>query len=190
VVFAVIAATLSLVSIFAPVIFISGHHRPVLPLLRRGRHLRRAGVAVRLADADADALLALPAVEKQHGPSTTASTASSGASTLYRACSTRRCAPLEGGGADRRRWPRSAFFFANIGKAFAPEQDEGRFLVSLRTPLGSSIDYTDARCAMVEAILNRHPEIVTEFALIGLGSAGQVNQGTVVVRMAPRESAA
>ena len=36
-------------------------------------------------------------------------------------------------------------------------------------------------------MLNRHKEIVTEFALIGLGSAGQVNQGTVVVRMAPRE---
>jgi HAE1 family hydrophobic/amphiphilic exporter-1 len=58
VVFAVIAATLSLVSIFAPVIFLQRHHRPVLPLLRRGRHLRRAGFAVRLADADAHALLA------------------------------------------------------------------------------------------------------------------------------------
>jgi HAE1 family hydrophobic/amphiphilic exporter-1 len=40
---------------------------------------------------------------------------------------------------------------------------------------------------MVEAVLNNYPEVRTEFALIGLGSAGQVNQGTVVVRMAPRE---
>jgi HAE1 family hydrophobic/amphiphilic exporter-1 len=59
--------------------------------------------------------------------------------------------------------------------------------VYLRTPLGSSIDYTDARLREVEAILDRHKEIRTEFALIGLGSAAQVNQGTVVVRMAPRE---
>jgi HAE1 family hydrophobic/amphiphilic exporter-1 len=38
----------------------------------------------------------------------------------------------------------------------------------------------------VEAILQNHPEIVTEFAAIGFGNAGQVNQGFVVVRMAPR----
>jgi HAE1 family hydrophobic/amphiphilic exporter-1 len=81
----------------------------------------------------------------------------------------------------------SSFFFANVGKTFAPEQDEGRFLVTLRAPLGSSIDYTDSRLRMVEGILRKHPEIVTEFALIGLGSAGQVNQGTVVTRMAPRD---
>jgi HAE1 family hydrophobic/amphiphilic exporter-1 len=81
----------------------------------------------------------------------------------------------------------SSFFFLNVGKTFAPEEDEGRFRISLRTPLGSSIDYTDAKLREVEAILDRHPEIRTEFALIGLGTAGQVNQGTVVVRMAPRE---
>ncbi len=40
---------------------------------------------------------------------------------------------------------------------------------------------------MVEEVLRQHQEIVTEFALIGLGSAGQVNQGTVVARMAPRD---
>jgi multidrug efflux pump subunit AcrB len=57
--------------------------------------------------------------------------------------------------------------------------------VSLRTPLGSSIDYTDAKLREVEAILDT-PEIRSEFSLIGLGAAGQVNQGTVVVRMAPR----
>ena len=39
----------------------------------------------------------------------------------------------------------SAFFFTRSAKTFAPDQDEGRFLVYLRTPLGSSIDYTDSR---------------------------------------------
>ncbi len=82
----------------------------------------------------------------------------------------------------------SGFFFSHTGKAFAPDQDEGRFLVYLRTPLGSSIDYTDSRLRMVEAVLKKHPEVFTEFALIGLGSAGQVNQGTVVARMLPRDA--
>jgi HAE1 family hydrophobic/amphiphilic exporter-1 len=40
---------------------------------------------------------------------------------------------------------------------------------------------------MVEATLRAHKEVFTEFALIGLGSAGQVNQGTVVARMLPRD---
>jgi HAE1 family hydrophobic/amphiphilic exporter-1 len=80
----------------------------------------------------------------------------------------------------------SFFFFTSVGKAFAPEQDEGRFLVYLRTPLGSSIDYTDSRLRLVEEVLRSHKEVFTEFALIGLGSAGQVNQGTVVARMLPR----
>ncbi|MGB8855619.1 MAG: efflux RND transporter permease subunit [Burkholderiales bacterium] len=80
----------------------------------------------------------------------------------------------------------SSWFFMQVGKAFAPEQDEGRFLVNLKTPLGSSIDYTDSRLKLVEAALSKHKEIVTEFALIGLGQAGQVNQGTVVARMIPK----
>jgi hydrophobic/amphiphilic exporter-1 (mainly G- bacteria), HAE1 family len=80
----------------------------------------------------------------------------------------------------------SSWFFMQVGKAFAPEQDEGRFMVNLKTPLGSSIDYTDSRLKLVEAELSKHKEIVTEFALIGLGQAGQVNQGTVVARMVPK----
>ncbi len=80
----------------------------------------------------------------------------------------------------------SSWFFIQVGKAFTPEQDEGRFIVNLKTPLGSSIDYTDSRLKLVEAALSKHKEIVTEFALIGLGQAGQVNQGTVVARMTPK----
>ncbi|MDP2808600.1 MAG: efflux RND transporter permease subunit [Rhodocyclaceae bacterium] len=188
VVFAVIAATLSLVSIFAPVIFLSGI---IGQFFRSFAVVVTFGVLVSLFVS----LTLTPMlcsrylkVEKQHGR-------------LYHL--------LDGvlGGLDRlyvrlldralrHRWKvvlltvaivgSSVFFFTHIGKAFAPDQDEGRFLVRLRTPLGSSIDYTDGKLRETEALLSAHKEIVTEFALIGLGSAGQVNQGTVVVRMAPR----
>ncbi|MBM3393776.1 MAG: efflux RND transporter permease subunit, partial [Betaproteobacteria bacterium] len=80
----------------------------------------------------------------------------------------------------------SFWFFANIGKTLAPDTDEARFNVTLRTPLGSSIHYTEGKIREVEAILNRYPEVHTEFSLIGLGSAGQVNQGLVVARMLPK----
>ncbi len=200
VVFAVIAATLSLVSIFAPVIFLSGI---IGQFFRSFAVVVTFGVLVSLLVS----LTLTPMlcsrylrVAKQHGR-------------VYHL--------LDGllDGLDRfyvrwldralrHRWAvvvltvlvvaASSFFFMNVGKTFTPEkleelaasikeEDEGRFRVSLRTPLGSSIDYTDSRLREVEAILDRYPEIRTEFALIGLGTAGQVNQGTVVVRMAPRE---
>ena len=189
VVFAVIAATLSLVSIFAPVIFLQG----VLgQFFRSFAVVVTFGVLVSLFVS----LTLTPMlcsrylkVEKQHGR-------------IYHL--------LDGilGGMDRiyirllaaaltHRWwvvaltalivAASSFFFINIGKTFTPDEDEGRFRVSLRTPLGSSIDYTDSKLREVEAVLNNYPEVRTEFALIGLGTAGQVNQGTVVVRMVPRE---
>ncbi len=189
VVFAVIAATLSLVSIFAPVIFLQG----VLgQFFRSFAVVVTFGVLVSLFVS----LTLTPMlcsrylkVEKQHGR-------------IYHL--------LDGilGGLDRlyvrlldaalnHRWAvvaltalivaASSFFFINIGKTFTPDEDEGRFRVSLRTPLGSSIDYTDGKLREVEAVLDKYPEVRTEFALIGLGTAGQVNQGTVVVRMAPRE---
>jgi len=189
VVFAVIAATLSLVAIFAPVIFLSGI---IGQFFRSFAVVVTFGVLVSLLVS----LTLTPMlcsrylkVQKRHGR-------------VYHL--------LDGilGGMDRlytrlldralrHRWAvvaltllivaSSAFFFMNVGKTFAPEEDEGRFRISLRTPLGSSIDYTDAKLREVEAILNRHPEIRTEFVIIGLGSAGQVNQGLAIVRMAPRE---
>ncbi len=189
VVFAVMAATLSLVCIFAPVAFISGI---IGQFFRSFALVVTFGVLVSLFVS----LTLTPMlcarylkVEKQHGA-------------VYRLFDRfferldALYVRLLAAALAHRLWvllatvavvASSAFFFASVGKAFAPDQDEGRFLVSLRTPLGSSIDYTDAKLKEVEAILSAHPEIRTEFALIGLGAAGQVNQGTVVVRMAPRE---
>ncbi len=80
----------------------------------------------------------------------------------------------------------SFYFFAHIGKTLAPDTDESRFNVSLRTPLGSSIHYTESKIQEIEAVLNRYAEVHTEFSLIGLGSAGQVNQGIVIARMLPK----
>jgi HAE1 family hydrophobic/amphiphilic exporter-1 len=76
--------------------------------------------------------------------------------------------------------------FTQVGKELAPQQDEGRFLISMRTPLGSSIEYTDRKLREVEAITKNYPEIVTEWGIIGLGSAQQVNQATLVIRMLPK----
>jgi hydrophobic/amphiphilic exporter-1 (mainly G- bacteria), HAE1 family len=76
--------------------------------------------------------------------------------------------------------------FGQLPRELAPQADEGRFLVGIRTPLGSSIQYTESKLSEVEEIASRFPEIVTEFGVIGLGQASQVNQATLVVRMKSR----
>ena len=80
----------------------------------------------------------------------------------------------------------STIFFQLIKKEFSPEEDEGRFLVYIKTPLGSSVDYTNSRVLEIEKILSRHPEIAAYFAGVGLGQNGQANQGFASVRMQER----
>lgn len=76
---------------------------------------------------------------------------------------------------------------AHIGFGFAPEEDEGQFLIIMRTPLGSGIDYTDSKLREVEQILAAQPAVRSYFTAIGIGDRGQANQGFAYVRMHPRD---
>ncbi len=189
VIFAVVAASLTLVSIFAPVIFMEG----II-----GRFFRSFGVVVTFG-----VLVSLFVsvtltpmlcarylrVTRDHG-------------WLYRF--------FEGGfrgtewlyrrllqGALRVRWivvlltfvavyP-SGYFLNHMGKGFLPKEDEGRFLVGFKTPPGSSLAYTDERMRRIEAILGNHPEIASYFSIAGGGETGLPNKGSIFVRLKPRE---
>ncbi len=190
--FAVLAATLSLVSIFAPVIFLSGI---IGQFFRSFAVVVTFGVMVSLfVSLTLTPMLCsrfLTVREKGHARSGFQAWIARGFERLEafyrRALAWALSHRWKVVGLTALAVASSAFFFTSVGKTFAPDQDEGRFLVYLRTPLGSSIDYTDSRLREVEAVLRSHPEIFTEFALIGLGTAGQVNQGLVVARMVARE---
>ncbi|PPC97619.1 efflux RND transporter permease subunit [Methylotenera mobilis] len=75
-----------------------------------------------------------------------------------------------------------------VEKDFVPESDESSFGISIKTPLGSSLDYTDSRLKIVETILKNYPdEVDSYFSSIGTGSRGQVNEGRINVRLKPKE---
>jgi HAE1 family hydrophobic/amphiphilic exporter-1 len=78
----------------------------------------------------------------------------------------------------------SGFIFGQIDKGFMPEEDEGRFIVALKAPLGSSIEYTESRIRRVEAILSQYPEITGSFATIGEDQARQVSRANIIVKLA------
>lgn len=81
----------------------------------------------------------------------------------------------------------SAYFVKQVNKEFMPDMDEGRFMVSFKTPLGSNLSYTDSRLELIEQKLEVHRDaIASYFTAIGMGSAGQVNSGMAFVTLKPK----
>jgi HAE1 family hydrophobic/amphiphilic exporter-1 len=186
VVFAVLAATLTLVAIFAPVIFMDGI---IGSFFRSFAVVVTVGVLVSLFVS----LTLTPALcsrhlgySNQHGR-------------LYKV--------IEGGfrALDEayknlihvslsHRWLvllaaglivlASGFVFMQIDKGFMPVEDEGRFIVAVKTPLGSSIEYTESRIRLIESLLREYPEITGSFTTIGDDQARQVSQATMIVQLA------
>jgi len=78
----------------------------------------------------------------------------------------------------------SGVFFKYVKKEFVPESDEGKFSISFKTPLGSSLEYTNGRLDAVEKVLLTHmDDIASFFSVVGAGQQGQVNQGRISVRL-------
>ena len=187
--FAVIAASFSLVAIFAPVVFVSG----ILgQFLRSFAVVVTFGVLVSLFVS----LTLTPMlcsryldVQEKHGRVYWAlERFFDGVDRLYRRLlgwSLRNRGLVLGAGL--LAFAIAIPIFQRLPRELAPQADEGRFLVGIRTPLGSSIAYTESKLREVEEIAFRYPEIVTEFGVIGLGSTSQVNQATLVARMKPRD---
>jgi HAE1 family hydrophobic/amphiphilic exporter-1 len=81
----------------------------------------------------------------------------------------------------------SVFFFRAIGKEFVPVEDESRFMVIFKTPLGSSVEYTNSRLQMIEQVLEADPDVLYTFGAIGLFTTAQANEGMAFVAIRPRE---
>jgi HAE1 family hydrophobic/amphiphilic exporter-1 len=188
VVFAVLAASLTLMAIFAPVIFmkgIIGQFFQSFAVVVTVGVLVSLLVSLTLTPMLCSRYLSIP---KRHGR-------------LYRLLDRAFQAMDESyrtllGLGLRHRWKvviltvlvvmSSGYFFGHIGKGFMPEEDESRFMITFKTPTGSSIDYTAERLDKVEAVLQSHPEVRSTFSLVGGGRAESVNSGSVIVRLVPQ----
>ncbi len=80
----------------------------------------------------------------------------------------------------------SGYFMGKLGAEFFPEDDESRFLVNLKAPIGSSVDYMAAKLDQVESSIARHPEVSHIFSTIGSARSGDVNEATVNVMLKPK----
>lgn len=75
-----------------------------------------------------------------------------------------------------------------LKKEFVPSQDQSRFLVMVQTPIGSSLQVTDAVTKQVETYLMQRPEVKYYYAAIGGFGGGEVSTAMLFVTLkAPRE---
>jgi hydrophobe/amphiphile efflux-1 (HAE1) family protein len=81
----------------------------------------------------------------------------------------------------------AAFLVLNrLPGEFVPSQDQSRFLVRLQTAVGSDINETDKLLRRAEGVMETHSEVEKHFAVIGgFGGGGQVNTAVLFVTLVP-----
>ncbi len=76
--------------------------------------------------------------------------------------------------------------FTQLSGGFFPEEDEGQFTITVKTPVGTGIDYTNDRLSIVEGLLEEYEDIESYFTIMGSGIESQaVNIGVIYVRLTP-----
>jgi len=73
-----------------------------------------------------------------------------------------------------------------INKEFIPTQDQSRFNIRLKTPVGSALSYTDLKSREIEKFLSQRPEVDRYVLQVGGGSPGDSNSASVLVTMKDR----
>jgi len=77
--------------------------------------------------------------------------------------------------------------FMAIGKDFLPTDDRSEFEVSVRMPVGSSLEGSDRMMRELEAELRQLPGVAHLLTLIGADARRQVDRGAILVELVPME---
>ncbi|TAJ37163.1 MAG: efflux RND transporter permease subunit [Reyranella sp.] len=95
------------------------------------------------------------------------------------------------------RWPKITLLIAlgtfvgsfalpkYIGFEFVPQADLGEQVVSIETPIGSSLEYTTAKLNQVDAAVREIPEVAYTYGTVNTGYANGKNQASLYLRLKP-----
>jgi multidrug efflux pump len=188
--FAALAATIAVIAIFIPVVFMSG----VV-----GRFFLQFGitlcVAVALSYVEAITLAPARCAQILDVSRHSRGRIGSAVDRVFAALETRYRRAL--GWSSLRPWRvvlsglavfgLAIFVFRQLPGEFVPSQDQSRLMVRFQTQIGSSLAETDRVFKRAEDYLNSQPEVLRAFTVIGgFGGAG-VNTGIFFVTLKPRE---
>jgi len=80
----------------------------------------------------------------------------------------------------------SLFIASLLRKEFVPSQDQSTFIMSFKTPVGSSMDFTAAKIHQVEQFLMAQPDIDHIYDAVGGSFGGQLNTAFAFVTLKPK----
>ena len=95
------------------------------------------------------------------------------------------------------RWPKLTLLIAlatfvgsfalpkYIGFEFVPQADLGEQVVSIETPVGSSLEYTEAKLRQVDAAIREFPEVDYTYGTVNTGYANGKNQASLYLKLKP-----
>jgi hydrophobe/amphiphile efflux-1 (HAE1) family protein len=191
--FAALAATLAVIAIFIPVVFMDG----VV-----GKYFLQFGVTLSVAVALSyvEAITLAPARCAQFlrtgrhtrtGPGQLVDRAFGGLSRVYRRALGR---VLRGWGPLIALVVAGAIFgvtyrtCTNMPVELVPSQDMGRLMIRITTQVGSSLEETDAVFRKAEDYINSRDDIARTMAIVGgFGGGGQVNTVIVMATLVPKD---
>ena len=75
--------------------------------------------------------------------------------------------------------------FTILPSEFVPSQDQSRVMVRMMTAVGSDITETDGLLIKAEDIVRRHPEVSQVFSFVGGMGGGGVNSGMLYITLVP-----
>ena len=76
--------------------------------------------------------------------------------------------------------------FMILPSEFVPSQDQSRVMVRIQTAVGSDITETDTLLIKAEETVNKHPEVIQIFSMVGgFGGGDGVNAGMLYVTLVP-----
>ena len=75
-----------------------------------------------------------------------------------------------------------------LNTEFLPSEDQSRFNIRLKTPIGSSLDFSNDKFKTVEKFLSSRSEVDRYVLQVGGGSPGDANSGSVLVTMKEKGS--
>jgi HAE1 family hydrophobic/amphiphilic exporter-1 len=76
--------------------------------------------------------------------------------------------------------------FPLIGGTFMPDADNEQLAIAVKTPVGSSLDYTRDRIREVGTVVRTYPEVDYTYETIASGYTAQVNEGEIYVKLIPK----
>jgi hydrophobe/amphiphile efflux-1 (HAE1) family protein len=79
----------------------------------------------------------------------------------------------------------SVFVFRALPSEFVPSQDQSRLLVRLQTAVGSNLEETDRLFQKAEEFASSRPEVTRVFSVVGGFGSGSVNSGIMFVSLKP-----